>query len=281
MPELPEVETIRRGMEQVLKGRTITAVDQRRAGLRVPFPAGLARALTDRRVVTLGRRAKYILMRLGDGNVMVIHLGMSGRILLVPPAGGHVAGKHDHLILTFDDGSQMVFSDPRRFGMVIFAPENALADLPAFKNLGPEPLDNEFSAPVLREKLRAKKTSIKAALMDQRVVAGLGNIYVCEALFYSCIHPERIAATLSEAETEKLVQAIRSVLNDAIAAGGSTLRDYRSAGGELGYFQHHFAVYDREGQACPGCHCDISKSGGIRKITQGGRSTYFCPEKQV
>lgn len=281
MPELPEVETIRRGMEQVLKGRTITAVDQRRADLRVPFPAGLARVLTGRRVVTLGRRAKYILMRLDDGNVVIIHLGMSGRILLVPSGRAYQPEKHDHLVLSFDDDSKMVFNDARRFGMVMLAKESEIESHSAFKNLGPEPLGNEFSGRILFDCLRNKKTSIKAALMDQRVVAGLGNIYVCEALFHAGIDPRRIAATIGETESEKLAQAIRKVLNDAIAAGGSTLRDYRHADGELGYFQHHFAVYDREGKPCPGCSCDISKSGGIQKITQGGRSTYFCPVKQV
>jgi len=268
-------------MEKVLRGRTITKVDQRRPNLRVPFPATLKRDLTGYKIETLGRRAKYILMQLENGKVMILHLGMSGRVLLIPPGKKYEPEKHDHLILDFDDRSKMVFNDARRFGMVLLDDENGLEKNPAFAGMGPEPLDNSFSAPVLAAALENKKTSIKAALLDQRVVAGLGNIYVSEALFHAGIHPERIAATVTHAESEKLVKAIRKVLNEAIAAGGSTLKDYRHADGELGYFQHHFAVYDRAGQPCPGCRCDISKSKGIRKMTQGGRSTYYCPEKQV
>ncbi len=280
MPELPEVETIRRGMEKTIRGHVIAKVEQRRSGLRVPFPANFSKELEGKKIERLTRRAKYILIHLASRTV-ILHLGMSGRILLVPAKGNYQPQKHDHLILDFDDGSKMIFNDARRFGMVMMADENEVANHPAFKDLGPEPLDNGFSAPVLFDSLRNKKTSIKAALMDQRVVAGLGNIYVCEALFHAGIGPARIAATLSEEDAEKLVKAIRKVLNEAIAAGGSTLRDYRHADGELGYFQHHFAVYDREGEPCPGCSCDISRSGGVRKITQGGRSTYYCPEKQV
>ncbi len=280
MPELPEVETVRSGMEQALKGLTIARVDPRRAGLRIPFPQGLAQALEGRQVVHFGRRAKYILMRLEGGQTVILHLGMSGRILLLAPGQDYTLQKHDHLIIDFKGGARMVFADPRRFGMVMLARDDALEALPSFANLGPEPLDNRFSGPVLHDKLKNKKTVMKAALMDQRVVAGLGNIYVCEALFYAGIHPERVAATVSAGEAERLVQAIRRVLNDAIAAGGSTLKDHRKVNGDLGYFQHQFAVYDRAGKACPDCACDVSKVGGVEKITQSGRSTYFCPRKQ-
>ncbi len=280
MPELPEVETVCRGMEKALKGRIITNVNQRRKNLRVPFPANLSRKLEGQKVEQLGRRAKYILLGLTNQKTMILHLGMSGRILLVPPNQDYEIQKHDHLILSFDDDSKVVFNDARRFGMVMLASENELEGHKAFKALGPEPLGNNFSSLVLFEALKNKKTSIKAALMDQRVVAGLGNIYVCEALFYAGIDPARIAASITEKESNKLVQVIRDVLDKAIKAGGSTLKDYHKADGTLGYFQYQFAVYDREGQACPGCICDVSKIGGVKKITQGGRSTYYCSQKQ-
>lgn len=280
MPELPEVETVRRGMELALKGDVIARVNQRREGLRLPFPKGLVKALQGQEVIHFGRRAKYILMQLANGQTVVLHLGMSGRILLLPSGHDHEPQKHDHLVVDFKSGARMVFTDPRRFGMVLLANDNDVAALPSFAGLGPEPLDNSFSGPVLHEALRRRKTSLKAALMDQRVVAGLGNIYVCEALFYAGLNPERQASGISRDEAEKLVRSIRKVLNDAIAAGGSTLRDHRQANGDLGYFQHSFAVYDRAGKACPGCSCDVSRTGGIKKITQGGRSTYYCPQKQ-
>jgi len=263
-----------------MKGHAITHADQRRADLRVPFPKGFAHALKGHRIEHIGRRAKYILMTLDSGQTMILHLGMSGRILLIPAGQDYKPQKHDHLILECDDESKMVFNDARRFGMVMLVNDNEVDDLPAFKKLGPEPLDNHFSGPVLFEALKNKKTTIKAALMDQRVVAGLGNIYVSEALFYAGIHPERRAGSLKQVEVQKLVRAIRDVLGRAIEAGGSTLRDHRQASGELGYFQHQFAVYDRAGKACPGCVCDVSKTGGIEKMTQGGRATYFCSRKQ-
>lgn len=281
MPELPEVETIRRGMEKTLKNRVIKNVMVRRDGLRVPFPENLKQELEGRRIDHFSRRAKYILMRLDNGRTVILHLGMSGRILLVVPGKPHTPQKHDHLILEFDDGAQMIFNDPRRFGMVMLASDNELAAHPAFASLGAEPLDNNFSGPVLADSLKQKKTAIKTALMDQRVVAGLGNIYVSEALFYAGINPERAAGSLSVAETESLARAIRTVLQKAIEAGGSTLRDHRQANGDLGYFQHQFAVYDRAGMACPGCACDVSRTGGIVKIVQGGRATYYCPRRQT
>lgn len=280
MPELPEVETVMRGMARAIEGREVVRVDPRRKNLRVPFPADLRKALEGQKIESLTRRAKYILVRLSNHKVMVIHLGMSGRIALVAAGQDYAPEKHDHLIVGFDDGSSFVFNDARRFGMVMLANENEIDSLAAFKNLGPEPLGNQFSGAVLFAALKNKKTTIKAALMDQRVVAGLGNIYVCEALYHAAIHPERIACNVSEEESEKLAQAIRDVLTKAIEAGGSTLKDYRHADGSLGYFQHSFAVYGRAGDACPGCASALNKSCRIEKITQGGRSTFFCPERQ-
>lgn len=280
MPELPEVETVCRGMEQAVKGRVITRVDVRREGLRVPFPPALKDSLTGRTVKDLGRRAKYILADMDDGAVLIFHLGMAGRIGLVPPGRDYVPQKHDHLILGFDDGSLLVFNDARRFGVVALARRTDLQSHRMLSGLGPEPLEPGFSGATLSQSLKNRKTSVKAALMDQRVVAGLGNIYVCEALFMAGIDPQRPACSLSAADAGSLAQAIRDVLERAILAGGSTLRDYRRTDGELGYFQHQFAVYDRAGAACPGCVCDVSRTGGIGKITQGGRSTYYCPERQ-
>lgn len=279
MPELPEVETVMRGMEHAIKGRAIINVDQRRKNLRIPFPANFPVVLEGQKVQQLSRRAKYILVQLDSDKTVIMHLGMSGRVLLVGPDQKYEIQKHDHLILSFDDDSKMIFNDARRFGMVMLANTNEIESHKAFANLGPEPLGNHFSADVLFAALKNKKTNIKNALMDQRIVAGLGNIYVCESLFYAGIHPERICATITKAESEKLVQAIRDVLNKAIAAGGSTLKDYRHADGELGYFQHQFAVYDRAGETCSKCPGAINKCC-IEKITQSGRSTYFCPQAQ-
>lgn len=281
MPELPEVETVKRGMEEVLLGDVIEQVDQRRPDLRVPFPEGLKEKLSGRSIDSMTRRAKYILIHLDNGLILVLHLGMSGRVLVLPDGNGYEPVKHDHLILSFQSGAALVLNDPRRFGMVLLLMADELKDHASFKNMGPEPLGNEFSGTILFEKLKGKKTSIKAALLDQRLVAGLGNIYVCEALFYAAIAPVREAMSLTGDETEKLVVAIRSVLNKAIEAGGSSLKDYRTAGGDLGYFQFSFAVYDREGMACPRCDCDVSKTKGVKRIIQGGRSTFYCPEKQV
>ncbi|MCB9987778.1 MAG: bifunctional DNA-formamidopyrimidine glycosylase/DNA-(apurinic or apyrimidinic site) lyase [Rhodospirillales bacterium] len=280
MPELPEVETVMRGMAPVVTGRQIAQVDQRRAGLRVPFPDRLPEILTGKTVNRLSRRAKYILAHLDGGRVLVLHLGMSGRVLLPAPGEDYTPEKHDHLILTFDNGARLVFRDPRRFGMVLLLEENTWSDHKAFAGLGPEPLGNDFSAPVLAAALAGRQTPIKTALLDQRHVAGLGNIYVCEALFQAGIDPERPAANIKPDEAEALVVAIRDVLGRAIAAGGSSLKDYRQADGHLGYFQHQFAVYGRAGEPCPGCTCDVSKTKGVRQIRQAGRSSFYCPEKQ-
>lgn len=280
MPELPEVETVRQGLREVIEGAVFSAVEQRRPDLRTPFPDNLPARLQGRRIITIGRRAKYILFTLDDQSVMALHLGMSGRVLVMADGSAYKPAKHDHLVCRFDSGALFVLNDPRRFGMVFMADADDIMRLPAFAKMGPEPLGNGFSGTVLREKLAGRKTPIKTALLDQRIVAGLGNIYVCEALYYAGISPLRAAGALSDDEAEKLVQEIKKVLSRAIKAGGSSLKDYRTASGELGYFQFSFAVYDRAGKACPDCSCDVSRTGGIKRIVQGGRSTFYCDEKQ-
>jgi formamidopyrimidine-DNA glycosylase len=277
MPELPEVETVCRGLARALTGKKITSIEVRRAGLRHPFPPELG-SLGGVRVTGIRRRAKYILADLDNGKTLIIHLGMSGR--LVVDKGKQPVQKHDHMIIRMADGASVVFNDARRFGIVDLAPAEGLEEHAFFRHLGPEPLEKTFSASYLAGRLKGRKTAIKLALMDQRIVVGVGNIYASEALFRAGISPRRRAGALKPAEITRLVNAVRDVLNAAIRAGGSSLRDYVQADGELGYFQHHWAVYDKAGQACPGCTCDIRKNGGIRKFTQGARSTFYCPRRQ-
>ena len=279
MPELPEVETVARGLRGALEGHVIASVRQNRKDLRIPFPDNLARRLQGRRVVHVGRRAKYLLLTLDDGQVLVVHLGMSGSFI-IRHDDARPESAHDHLVIATEDGVVAVLNDPRRFGLVTLVDGAVLNDHPLFAGLGPEPLGNAFDAKTLAERLAGKQTPIKAALLDQRVVAGLGNIYVCEALFYSGLSPFRLARTIKGLRAERLTQAIRRVLEAAIAAGGSSLRDFVHHDGELGYFQHSFAVYDREGTPCPGCDCDPVRTGGIARAVQSGRSTFYCPRKQ-
>lgn len=269
-----------RGLDSALRGRRVKHVDVRRAGLRVPFPENLAAAMTGRRLEHFSRRAKYVLARLDDGQVFVLHLGMSGRVQLVSAKEKFTPAVHDHLVITMEDGMRVVLNDPRRFGVVLLLPENEVVTHKSFAALGPEPLGNEFNADYLRARLAGRTTALKVAIMDQQIVVGVGNIYACEALYQAGISPLREAGRLKAAEAEKLVTAIRDVLNRAIAAGGSSLRDYRQADGELGYFQHEFKVYGREGEACPAMGCACGKKGGIIRITQGGRSTFYCPHQQ-
>jgi formamidopyrimidine-DNA glycosylase len=278
VPELPEVESICRDLMPVLKGQVIESAAVRRRDLRAPFPQGLGAKLAGRRVMQVARRAKYILVHLDSAQILVLHLGMSGRILI--QEANYKPQKHDHFILTLMDGKKIVFNDPRRFGIVYLMGDDEIKTHPAFFHLGPEPLSNEFSGPILAAALKGKKTAIKTAIMDQRIVVGVGNIYASESLFMTGIGPARLAGTIRDDEAELLAGAIRAVLDKAIRAGGSTLRDYRRIGGEAGSFQSHFAVYDKEGRSCPGCVCDIGKTGGIRRIAQGGRSTFYCPGKQ-
>jgi formamidopyrimidine-DNA glycosylase len=279
MPELPEVETVIRGLRPRLEGHLLARVEQRRADLRFPLPANFAGRLQGRRVLRIARRAKYILAHLDDGQVLLCHLGMSGRMIV---SNGEAAapGPHDHIILTTDEGCEVRFNDTRRFGIMDLVGEDALATHRLLKDLGPEPLGNDFNGPELARRLAGKRCAIKAALMDQKVVAGLGNIYVCESLFFAGVSPRRLAYTVRGGRAERLVRAIRDVLTRAIEAGGSSLRDYVQASGELGYFQHHWAVYGRAGEACPDCVCDPAKTGGVRRIVQSNRATFYCPARQ-
>lgn len=279
MPELPEVETVRRGLAPVMEGRVLADLRLNRSGLRRPFPTNLRSAVVGRRVLSVDRRAKYLLIRLNDGRVILIHLGMSGR-LSIRETAPEPPGKHDHAVITLDDGRAVVFNDARRFGVMDLVPADTLADHPDLRDLGPEPIGNEFSGELLAGRIGSKRSAIKVVLLDQTVVAGLGNIYVSESLFLAGVAPDRPASSLSPEEFRRLAEAIRDVIARAIAAGGSTLRDHRTVDGDLGYFQHQFAVYGREGEPCPGCDCDVSATGGVRRVVQGGRSTFFCPRRQ-
>jgi formamidopyrimidine-DNA glycosylase len=278
MPELPEVETVMRGLAARLTGRTLTAVEVRRADLRWALPPDLAGTLRGRRVLGFRRRGKYFFARLSGGISLMVHLGMSGRMSVSHAADIRTA-PHEHMVLRTDDGWRVSFVDPRRFGsldLVATAEEDGHR---LVAGMGPEPLDDAFTPAVLSAALDGKRTPIKAALLDQRVVAGLGNIYVSEALFRAGISPRRVAASVAGARAARLVPAIKATLLEAIAAGGSSLRDYRQATGELGYFQHEWKVYGREGERCDTCP-GAPKCAGIRRVTQGGRSTFYCPLRQ-
>lgn len=279
MPELPEVETVCRGLRPWLEGRRLARVIQRRADLRWPLPDNFAARLEGRRVARVYRRAKYILCDLDDGEVLLAHLGMSGRMVVAPEPEVPLE-PHDHVVLVTEDGAQVRFNDARRFGMMDLVPTESLESHRLLRDLGPEPLGNGFSEPVLAERLAGRRTPIKAALLDQKTVAGLGNIYVCEALYAAGLSPRRLACTVQGRRAERLAAGVREVLARAIAAGGSSLRDYRQASGELGYFQHDWAVYDREGLACPACAATQAGCGGVRRIVQSGRSTFYCPRRQ-
>jgi len=267
MPELPEVETTVRGLETVLKGRRLTRVEPRRPDLRRPIPDDLGQRLTGARITELGRRAKYGLIGTDRGDTLVFHLGMSGHWRIDPAE----LDKHDHLLLETEDDRRLTLNDVRRFGTLDLVPTAGLAGWPAFRALGPEPfgLDPKW----FREVFKGRSAPIKVLLLDQRIVAGIGNIYACEALFHAGIHPARAAGSLSLARLARLAAAIGKVLDEAIAAGGSSLRDFASPDGTLGYFSKSFAVYDREGEACGG-------GGTVRRIVQGGRSTFYCPKCQ-
>jgi formamidopyrimidine-DNA glycosylase len=300
MPELPEVETVRRGLQPVMEGAKILKAEVRRKDLRFPFQKNFAARLHGQTVTGVSRRAKYLLADLASGDVLLMHLGMSGSFRIKKldeeEAHGrfhHVRGKdetHDHVVFHMSSGEDIVFNDPRRFGYMKIIQRMALYDEPLLKGLGPEPLGNEFDATTLAQACAHRKTSLKAALLDQRVVAGLGNIYVCEALNRAHLSPRRGAATLARKAGQRkgpafcepterarqLVEAIHAVLNEAIKAGGSSLRDHRQTSGELGYFQHSFRVYDREGETCRTPSC----GGIVRRFTQNGRSTFWCPQCQ-
>ncbi|MCZ8187099.1 MAG: bifunctional DNA-formamidopyrimidine glycosylase/DNA-(apurinic or apyrimidinic site) lyase [Beijerinckiaceae bacterium] len=286
MPELPEVETVRRGLAPHLDGALIEALVLNRADLRFPFPPDLARRVSGRRVLTLGRRAKYLLIPLDSGETLILHLGMSGRMIVERRGeAGALAEfhhdvtrlpQHDHVIFHLEGGTRVVFNDPRRFGSLDLRPSENLDQAPALSSLGLEPLGNALHPEALTALLAGRRMPMKAALLDQRLIAGLGNIYVCEALHRSRIAPDRPAGSLKGREIEALVVAIRDVLAEAIEAGGSTLRDFRHEDGSLGYFQHAFRVYDREGEPCPAPGC----RGIVRRTVQSGRSTFHCRECQ-
>jgi formamidopyrimidine-DNA glycosylase len=288
MPELPEVETVRRGLAPAMEDARFEHVEARRRDLRWPLPKNFAQALEGQTVTGLGRRAKYLLADLSSGDVLLMHLGMSGSFRVTngtkttPGAYYHDRSNdetHDHVIFQMSSGARIAFNDPRRFGCMKLISRAKLEHEPLLRALGPEPLGNAFDAAMLAMACKGKKTSLKAALSDQRVVAGLGNIYVCEALHRARISPKRMASTIAtksgapNERAEKLVDAIKIVLNDAIKAGGSSLRDHRQTSGALGMFQHNFRVYDREGQRCPTPNCP----GATKRIVQTGRSTFFCP----
>jgi formamidopyrimidine-DNA glycosylase len=281
MPELPEVETVRRGLAPLMEGRRIERADVNRPDLRWPLPPTLAETLTGARVERLRRRSKYILADLDRGQTVILHLGMSGRILVSGAVLGDfalpqaAADKHDHVVLHIEGGARVTFNDARRFGMIDIAPTEAVEAHWLLTGIGPEPLGNGFDEGYLAGVLKGRATPVKAALLDQRLIAGLGNIYVSEVLHRAGIHPARAAGRISSARAASMVPIIRQVLDEAIAAGGSTLRDYRQADGELGYFQHAFRVYGREGEPCPnGC------GHTIRRIVQSGRSSFYCPSCQ-
>lgn len=282
MPELPEVETVRAGIDPVMTGAVIRKADVRRPDLRWPFPVSMADRLTGAKVIGLRRRSKYILVDLSTGETLIIHLGMSGRILISGNTLGqfhhdHPAPqKHDHVVFDMDNGARITFNDPRRFGAMDLGDTATLEKHWLIKDIGPEPLGNAFNEDYLIERLRTRNTPIKTALLDQKLVAGLGNIYVCEVLYRAGISPKRKAARISSTRVASMVPIIRDVLTEAIAAGGSSLRDYKQADGELGYFQHTFRVYDREGAPCPTPTCN----GKITRIVQSGRSSFYCASCQ-
>jgi formamidopyrimidine-DNA glycosylase len=281
MPELPEVETVMRGLQARLLGRRIMSAVVNRADLRWALPLGLAVRLTGARVESFRRRAKYILMRLDGGDSVLLHLGMSGRMVLGPvrPNTPTAAVLHEHVVLETDDGWRVGFVDPRRFGSIDLVPTDGEDAHRLLAELGPEPLGPVFTAAVLSAALAGRRTPIKAALLDQRVVAGLGNIYVCEALFRARISPLRLAASVAGPPAVRLVRAIRATLTEAIAAGGSSLRDYVQPDGELGYFQHAWKVYGREGEPCERCPGPPA-CAGILRVVQSARSTFYCPRVQ-
>jgi formamidopyrimidine-DNA glycosylase len=286
MPELPEVETVRRGLAPVMENRRIIRAENRRPNLRFPFPDRFSERLAGLRVERLDRRAKYLLIRMESGETLLAHLGMSGRFTIHQPGDALKPGdfvhapptseKHDHVIFDVEGGARIVFNDPRRFGFMTLFQTGAEDSVSFLAGLGPEPNSNAFSGPFLQARVKGKTAPLKAALLDQRVVAGLGNIYVCEALHHAGLSPRRQAGSLGPTRAENLANAVRKVIDDAIAAGGSSLKDFASADGELGYFQHAFQVYGREGEKCLKSNC----GGRVQRIVQSGRSTFFCADCQ-
>lgn len=293
MPELPEVETVRSGLAPHMEGQIITTCQLNRPDLRFPFPAQFAEALSGRTIVAMGRRAKILLMALDDGWVVMMHLGMSGRFIIetadqraVPGDFAHRSGanpKHDHVIFHLASGTHILYNDPRRFGYMDRVRQEELEEHPSVRSLGPEPTGNALSEQTFASRVKGRKTPLKTALLDQRIIAGLGNIYVCEAMWRARLSPFMPVGALVGADgapgphCAELVRMIRAVIAEAIAAGGSSLKDYRQADGALGYFQHRFAVYDQEGAPCRHEAC----TGTIARAVQAGRSTFYCPTCQM
>lgn len=278
MPELPEVETVRRGLMPRMVGHRIRRLTQRRKDLRVKLPSRFAARVEGRTVLSIDRRAKYLLIRLDDGQTLIVHLGMSGRMTLhdAKSAAEHPFGRHDHVVFDMDDGWQVRFNDARRFGLMLLMPTETVERHKAFKGLGPEPLDSAFDGAALAARLKGRRTPIKAALLDQKTLVGVGNIYACEALYMSGISPRRSAHTVQGDRATRLADAIKRVLLRSIGDGGSTLRDHVQPDGELGYFQTRFKVYDRAGAPCPTRDCGHI----VRRLVQGGRSTFYCAHCQ-
>jgi formamidopyrimidine-DNA glycosylase len=272
MPELPEVETVRRGLAQTITGKRLERLELRREGLRYPFPPGLAQ-VAPCRIESIERRAKYLLWHLSNNISLILHLGMSGKLVYHPQLSAY-REKHDHVVFHLEGGEGVIFNDARRFGVLDSVPSTRLAEHPALVNLGPEPLGNGFSPAILKHAFSRRSAPVKQVIMDQAVVVGVGNIYASEALFLAGIHPLRPANELQDNEIDRLVVAIREVLEAALLSGGSTLRDYVRSSGDAGYFQHHFKVYDRKGQPCSQCN------GELQHKTLSGRSTYFCESCQ-
>ncbi|MBP0582186.1 bifunctional DNA-formamidopyrimidine glycosylase/DNA-(apurinic or apyrimidinic site) lyase [Labrys sp. LIt4] len=283
MPELPEVETVRRGLEPAMTGARFIEVETRRPDLRFPLPPDFSKRLAGQAILSMGRRAKYLLADLSSGEVLVMHLGMTGRFLITAPDGGveepgefanevKEDAKHDHVVFRLSNRFTITYNDVRRFGFMDLVPRVGLETSRHFKAMGIEPLGNELSGETIARLFAGKMAPLKAALLDQGLIAGLGNIYVCEALHRASLAPERAAGTLTDKQAVRLAEVIREVLAEAVEAGGSTLKDYRHTDGSLGYFQHRFRVYDREGEACPTPDC----RGTIERLVQSGRSTYWC-----
>lgn len=285
MPELPEVETVRRGLAPAMEGKRIERAEIRRPDLRFPFPENFVRRVSGATVKAIGRRAKYLVGELSTGDALIMHLGMTGRFTVSRGRRDRKLGefvhdpgedpKHDHMIFDLSGGVRVTFNDPRRFGFVELWPMMDLDAYPAFAELGPEPISNAFSGSFLGGAFAGKKTPVKSALLDQHVVAGLGNIYVCEALFRAGVDPRKLAGSLSATRLDRLAHAVRDVIEEAIEAGGSSISDFAHADGELGYFQHRFCVYDREGEPCSKC------GRPIKRIVQAGRSTFYCSRDQT
>lgn len=280
MPELPEVETVRLGLMPAMQGRCLEGVDVRRENLRYPIPQDMQDVLGGKSVQALRRRGKYLVVDFDGGHSLIIHLGMSGAFRVGECDDNPADQKHDHIVMNFSGGMRAIYNDPRRFGFFLMMKHAEVDAYAPFAVMGPEPLGNGFNGAYLVEALSKKASPIKTALLDQSVVAGLGNIYVCEALYRARIHPETPAKNVKEEALEALTSHVRDVLNEALASGGSSLKDHKQVDGTLGYFQHRFAVYDREGHSCPHAGCQESEAPCVRRIKQAGRSTFFCENLQ-